>query len=55
MKCKECGNEFELTEKEKKFFIDKGLELPKRCKECRLRRRAERENGQEEKEKESRY
>lgn len=39
MKCKECGKEFELKEEEKQFFIDKKLEIPKRCKECRIKRR----------------
>lgn len=44
MKCKECGQEFEVSEKEERFFKSKGLEIPKRCKECRLKRRLEREN-----------
>lgn len=43
MKCKECGQEFEVSAKEEKFFKDKGLETPKRCRECRLKRRIERE------------
>lgn len=47
MKCKECGNEFELTEKEEKFFIDRKLELPKRCKDCRVRRREERKEWED--------
>lgn len=33
--CKQCGKEFEITESEAEFFRSKGLNLPKRCKECR--------------------
>lgn len=33
--CKDCGNEFEIKESEIGFYKSKGLELPKRCKECR--------------------
>ncbi len=33
--CKQCGKEFELTESEISFYESKGLDLPKRCKECR--------------------
>ena len=34
-KCKQCGEEFTLTDSEIKFYNDKGLNLPKRCSECR--------------------
>ncbi len=34
-KCVQCGKEFYLSEGEIKFYKDKGLTLPKRCKECR--------------------
>lgn len=44
MICKECGKEFEISEGEEKFYKDKGLEKPKRCQECRVKRRIEREN-----------
>lgn len=33
--CKQCGKEFELTQGEISFYESKGLDLPKRCKECR--------------------
>ena len=33
--CIECNNDFELNEGEKNFFIQRGLDLPKRCKPCR--------------------
>ena len=35
MKCIQCNKEFELSEKEIRFFEAKGLSLPKRCKGCR--------------------
>ena len=34
-KCKQCGEEFTLTDSEMKFYNEKGLNLPKRCSECR--------------------
>lgn len=33
--CKQCGKEFNLTDSEIQFYKSKGLELPKRCSECR--------------------
>lgn len=33
--CKDCGNEFELKDSEIGFYKSKGLELPKRCRNCR--------------------
>jgi hypothetical protein len=35
--CKECGKEFTLSDGEIRFYQDKHLSLPKRCKECRAR------------------
>lgn len=40
--CKDCGKEFELANSEIKFYKSKGLNLPKRCKECRARNKSER-------------
>ena len=34
-KCKQCGKNFVISDSESDFFKSKGLELPKRCKECR--------------------
>lgn len=34
-KCVQCGNEFTLSDGEVNFYIGKGLNLPKRCKQCR--------------------
>lgn len=33
--CKQCGRQFEIEDGEIKFYQDKNLSLPKRCKECR--------------------
>ena len=33
------GEEFDLSAKEKEFYEKRGLSLPKRCKECRAKRR----------------
>lgn len=30
-----CGKEFEITDNEQEFYRENGLELPKRCHECR--------------------
>lgn len=33
--CTSCGEEFKITYGERDFFNSKGLDLPKRCKDCR--------------------
>lgn len=49
--CQDCGNEFVFTAGEQDFYKEKGLDNePKRCKECRNRRKATRTNIQENKE-----
>ena len=46
MICKICGKQFEVTEGESQFYKDRSLELPKRCPECRAKKRREvKENG----------
>lgn len=40
---KDCPNTFEITPSEQGYFQQNGLQLPKRCKPCRDRKRAERE------------
>ncbi len=32
--CKECGKEFVFSAGEQEFFKEKGLNEPKKCKEC---------------------
>lgn len=38
-KCPDCGKFFALHGTEAKFFLDRELNLPKRCFLCRLKRR----------------
>lgn len=38
---KDCRKQFEVTAGEQEFFAQKGFALPKRCKECRNRRKRE--------------
>ena len=40
-KCKDCGRIFYLMHSEVEFFKDKGLHVPKRCDECRDKRKNE--------------
>lgn len=43
--CQDCGKEFTFTAGEQAFYKEKGLENePKRCKECRDKRKATRAN-----------
>lgn len=37
--CISCGKQFTLTEKEVAFYNNKNLDLPKRCEECRAKRK----------------
>lgn len=37
--CVICGNEFVITYGEKVWMTDKGFPLPRRCKECRQKRK----------------
>ncbi len=39
-KCVQCDNEFTLSDGEVDFYIGKGLNLPKRCKQCRNKNKA---------------
>ena len=49
--CQDCGKEFIFTEGEQAFYKEKGFDNePKRCKECRNKRKATRTNIQENKE-----
>lgn len=48
-KCIECGTEF-FTERERDFYISKGLNMPKRCKACRDKKKMRYEQHRKEKE-----
>jgi len=41
--CRDCKSEFIWTAGEQEFYAQKGLSVPTRCKACRTKRRAERE------------
>lgn len=46
--CKDCGKEFVWTVGEQEFYREKGFTNPPvRCKECRDRRKAERNNNRD--------
>ncbi len=42
--CKDCGQEFIFTARDQEFYAEKGFSNPVRCKECRIARKAERNN-----------
>lgn len=43
--CVDCGNDFTFTAGEQAFYKEKGLDNePKRCKECRDKKNAERKS-----------
>lgn len=39
-KCVSCGKVFEITRGEKEFYIKRGWNLPRRCRECRKKRKS---------------
>lgn len=43
--CADCGQEFTVSEEEAKWYKDKGFEMPKRCPDCRKKRRHARNTG----------
>lgn len=44
--CLDCGKEFVFTAREQEFYAEKGFtNEPKRCKECRDKRKAERKTN----------
>ena len=43
--CKECNKKFFMSYKEVMFFKGKGLSLPRRCKECRNKRKEAKQYG----------
>lgn len=46
-KCVDCGAEFEITSTELDFYSKNGLKIPKRCPECRKRRREQNETAKQ--------
>lgn len=40
IQCKDCGKDFVWTADEQAFYQEKGFSAPLRCKECRVKARA---------------
>jgi len=40
--CADCGREFAFGAEEQTFFRERGYDPPKRCKECRQAKKAQR-------------
>ena len=40
--CKDCGAQFVVSAGEQEWLAEKGFKLPKRCPECRRRRKEQR-------------
>lgn len=38
--CVTCLGQFALSAQERRWFLDRGLEVPKRCRPCRVMKRA---------------
>lgn len=39
IKCQDCGEEFNFSERDQEFYQEKGFKPPKRCKNCRAIRK----------------
>ncbi len=39
--CKDCGLDFTYAVEEQRFFEEKGFQPPKRCPDCRRKKRAQ--------------
>jgi len=37
--CADCGMSFVIKQGEKEWFLEKGFPLPRRCRECRAKRK----------------
>jgi len=45
IKCVDCGTDFVFTARDQEFYAEKGFKNePKRCKPCRDKKKAERNN-----------
>ena len=42
--CIDCGQEFSFSEKDQQFYNERGFQEPKRCKECRDKRKRQRQD-----------
>ena len=41
--CQDCGKEFDFSVRDQEFYQENGWTEPKRCKDCREKRKQERE------------
>lgn len=39
IKCVDCGDEFEYSERDQAFYQDRQFTPPKRCKVCRIKKK----------------
>lgn len=46
LKCADCGNDFYFTERDQEFYRTKGFSQPKRCFQCRQKRKEEKTGRQ---------
>ena len=44
--CRDCSSAFVFSAGQQQFFVDRGLQDPKRCPQCRQTRRRERDGEQ---------
>lgn len=51
--CIDDDKEFTVTKEEQEWYKNKGFDLPKRCKDCRLKRKQN--NGQQSKQQRSNW
>ncbi|MCK5660403.1 MAG: zinc-ribbon domain-containing protein [Methanosarcinales archaeon] len=45
LSCSDCNEDFIFTVGEQEFFQERNFDAPRRCKECRDKRKAERNNS----------
>lgn len=45
LQCAECGTIFEFLAEDQEYYATKGYSAPKRCPECREKRKAMKNNG----------
>ncbi len=45
LECAECGKTFEFSAEDQEFYAKKGYSAPKRCTECRAKRKAQNNSG----------
>jgi CxxC-x17-CxxC domain-containing protein len=43
--CQDCGKQFVWSAEDQEFYAERGLQQPKRCKDCRQARKAQQGGG----------